>query len=160
MWVLSSFEPERIITLVFKANTLKLQFVKGENQLWKSLLYATLGSEMPDALTKNAEFNFDPQAIIKLNEKVDLQRAPLSFHSWEQFLVMARKAASCESANARDGVSYRHKVWGYKENMDVLWNNPTIENHPEQNTLVQTYFQCLALVGIEGARHNDVKDKQ
>lgn len=153
LFILPAFEPEKIITFMFKASVIEIELVTSKTQVWNSLMQSMMKSRRQDGTeSESASFTFDFQDVKKSFTRLSFEETPDVFGNWIEFLAMAKRATSCETPLTMDGVLYRHKVWGHEENIDALWNNPNIEKHLEQTTLIQAYFQCLSMGGLEGEK--------
>jgi hypothetical protein len=155
-----SFEPECVLTLIFKENDIIAQAHWSPKSLWYSLPNEPLDAdELPTerdfeefvrankskyqhntfGIPINPEMQFDPSRVILRCERFDEGRLQQIFMPSTEFHMRALEATECYAENVRDGISYEHELFSKGAYLKVRWGNPEAGGYQKQATLAAAY---------------------
>jgi hypothetical protein len=141
----AAFQPEQIITAVFKADGVHIEIVTGRTSLWYSLPQRRCRYDSAGLWMEVRATTFCAADAMRMYRTIPLTDEE-SLDSWKQLVVLSRRAPSC-STMTLDGISYRHKMT-IDDGVDVRWGNPRADLHPNQLALIQTYNSMVERAAI------------
>lgn len=158
---LPSFRPERLFTLVYRADRIEVSAVIGATWLWGSLPDRNAPAFDPGDWEE--EEPFDARRAWRGTAVVALpcEACPPVLRSWESVRAAAAEAASCSTIYALDAVSYRHQVANrtsevvYRHRVAdrtseavAAWYNPNRRDHAAQVALIKAYVSLLGHASV------------
>lgn len=153
-FVLPSFLPERIFTVVFNENGLTLSAVCGKTWLWESIPQIVCRTAEDGRWQETETVPFDAGEAFRAEEALDYDGVPEEFRSWETFYALVSGAGSC-STSTLDGVGYRHQTAGSQGLLEVSWGNPDQRTHHRQHQIIEAYEQLIVQAGLGQFLHSD-----
>jgi hypothetical protein len=139
LFVLRSFEPERIFTFIFAKDCIHIEAVQGQTSLWYSLPQVC---SINGVWTESAGKPFDSAQILKASNEIGLDVAPVQLKSWSELLAATQAATDCSNRRV-DGSTFRHQLCSPHEALSAAWNNPDAKQDVFQSQLLMAYFNCL-----------------
>jgi hypothetical protein len=138
-----AFAPERLFTLVYRADRIEVSSAVGASSLWYSL-YRESEQIAVEPGESNESEPFDAGRVWRRSAVVALpcQACPPALQSWESVRAAAARAGGCET-NTCDGITYRHRVADRTSEAVTRWNNPDRRAHVAQVSLIKAYVGLL-----------------
>lgn len=150
---ITSSEPEKILTFVFKQDVVRIDAVMGVVQLrssFRRLIYWALNTVGTNEMTITP-FQYDQQ--IRKSHSIKTKNLPKPIHSWGDLVTHSLEAGECADALRVDGggvsEAFRHKVVDDEISIDVEWVCPMPHKDAAQLEIVQWYRDCSKRVGLE-----------
>ena len=148
-FLLPSFSPERICTVVFGPHGIRLEIVEGATSLWQSLPQLVT-QKTPEGLWVEAVGQpFNRDWIRRESWTLDRRQVRWPFESWQRFRAAATDAVDCRRA-ALDGVSYRHQMRDATCSLEAKWDNADPRHDVAQSRLIRAYEECMQLAFASG----------
>jgi len=144
LWILPSFEPERVFTFIYEEDSILIHAAQGQTSLWQSLPQVDSVNGVWQEIAREP---FDPSQIVSRHAKIPLNELPEILNQWNNLVTATRLATSCNSL-CIDGISFRHSLFGAAE-FNAYWCNPAEDIHPLQCTLLKAYRRCAAIAQLE-----------
>ena len=140
LYVLRSFEPERVFTFVFENDGIRIDVCQGRTSLWYSLPQV---SSTDGVMQESSGKPFEPDETYRASRKLLYEHAPRLFQSWATLAEASELAPSCSTLTA-DGTGFRHHFLIPKKGVAVAdWDNPHESEHAAQIELIKAYHQCI-----------------
>ena len=137
-----SFQPELVITLLFRLNSISCKIVSGATPIWSTIPQCISQSTEDGRWVQTKPVPFDLSKVHKASIELPMSQRFSPFNELSGFLKLSNKAVSC-STPTLDGVGYRHEVVTEKTRIDVHWNNPSKKEHPSQCQLISSYGKVV-----------------
>jgi hypothetical protein len=138
-----AFEPERLFTFVYRANSIEISAVIGATSLWCSMPSVYQAADTGEWGVEEGEpFEYSEvwrrSTVLELSSKI----CPSLLRNWEGVRTASTRAGEC-STDTCDGMVYRHRVADREFQSSVDWYNPEAPEHLSQVALIEAYVELL-----------------
>src|SRR5262249_7541178 len=146
LYVLRSFEPERIFTFTFLQERIRSEVAQGHTALWYSLPQV---HQVNGTWKETTPTPFEPKRINQATAELCTDDAPWPFKSWAAVAEISKLAATCVTEGVCDGACFRHQLLSETEDLEADWSNPTPKQHAPQIKLLEAYHALIAATKLE-----------